>query len=277
MRRHKKTHLGTASPPTASSAHSSVPTAAIMRGSVTAPAIIAINPPPHVGPTLQGSATFGVLNAPHSSLVPVSSITLPESINDTSAANQVLTSSALDVPRSGLEHHLPESLQMRNQNIREKMTSYLELCRESGDSPSQIKRMAGIMAGQLYLPSPLSSAPSSGSSRPQSCSSSAPTTHPLEPIPQEPLNQTPNHGLTLQEDVPSAPPLYTPAQQTVPSTSSFQESDTNSVRFTSSSEIVTMVSTATQTDTKYQCQICFHSFTNSNKLRRHTGDMHKPR
>ena len=265
MRRHKKTHLGTASPPTASYAHSPVPTA------VAAPAIIALNPPPHVGPTLQGSATSGVLDAPHSSLLPVSSITLPDSINDVSAANQILTLSALDLPRSDLEHLLPETLQMRNQNIREKMTEYLELCRESGDSPSQIKRKIGMMAGQLYLPSPLSSASTSRSSGPQSCSSA--TTFPLEQNSQEPLSQTPNHGLTLQGDAPSAPPLSTPAQQTVPTTSSFQERDAN----TSSSESVTMVSTGTQTGFKNQCPICFHSFKNSWYLGRHTGDMHKPR
>ena len=179
MRRHKKTHMATASP--------SVPQSSSV---LPAPAIIAFNPPPHVGPTLQGSTTSGVLDA------------------------QVLPSSALDVPRSGLEHHLPEYLQRRNQNIREKMTAYSEVCRVSGDSPGQIQRMTGIMAGQLYLPSPLSSHPNC----PQSC--------PIEPNsqrPQEPFSQTPNQGSTLQVDAPTSS-SSSPAQQTVSPASSFQES-----------------------------------------------------
>ena len=252
--------------------------------------MIAISPPPHLGPPLQGSTTSRALETIPSSPLTESSITQPESTYDTSAHRNVVTfpstSHALDVPCSGLEQHLSESLQRRNQNIREKMAIYEDVCRDIGYSPVQINRNTGIIAGQLYLPSPVTSTPNS--LNPQSSSSSATAPRPLESNSQcsEGLpDLTLCHDLTLQ--VSTASPS---------SSSSFQESGINSLlqstssseTFTKcvqcSSESVTMISTATQAGqsqtaelSKYQCKICFRIFKNNYRLTRHMGDLHRPR
>ena len=281
------THPETDSPP----AHSSLPSAStdFMSSSVPESEMIAISLPPQLGPPLQGSTASRALETIPSSPLTESSITQPESTCDTSAHRNVVTfpstSHALDVPCSGLEQHLSESLQRRNQNIREKMAIYKDVCREIGYSPVQINRNTGIIAGQLYLPSPVTSTPNS--LNPQSSSSSATASRPLESNSQcsEGLpDLTLCHDLTLQVSTTSPS-----------SSSSFQESGVNSMlqstssseTFTKcvqcSSESVTMISTATQAGqtagliSKYQCKICFRIFKNKYRLTRHMGDLHTPR
>ena len=96
------------------------------------------------------------------------------------------TSRGLDLPSSELEQHLSESLQRRNQNIREKMIVFEEVCRDIGYSPSQIDKNNGIIAGQLYLPSPVTS--TQRSLNRQSSSSSA--SRPQEPNSEQNKDQT---------------------------------------------------------------------------------------
>ena len=205
------------------------------------------------------------LTSPSSLLVDTPALPPSHLVDETltSPSSHLMATSPLLVS-STRESELAPIEQIRNENIRDNGTVYLQLCESFGDSSKSLLGTTRILEGRLVLPKSPSQVPSkTGLSASKATSSSAKATPSTCPGPSSQASTASPSSPGTQASTPALPDLTTTSETSYSERMDF--------------EAPIMTSKSTQTEEKFKCLICDFKGRDGNGLNSHDKKVHRPR